>query len=188
MKYVEKKGLKLSLLSLGTVQLGMDYGLGDNTSKPQMADSFEILNCAVKNGVNSLDTANNYGDSERVIGKWLKTVDESKRPLIITKIGPFDHSSAQNLKDDIKRQTEKSLETLGVSFIDVLMVHNFEDYEKDPVIVCDSFKELKEKGIIGYTALSAYSHHDYRKIAESGFDAVQIPLNVFDWTDRKSVV
>ena len=40
---------------------------------------------------------------------------------------------------------------------------------------------MKREGLIGMTGISAYSRHDYRKIAASGFDAVQIPLNVFDW-------
>ena len=182
MKYVEKKGLNLSVFSLGTVQLGMDYGLGEDIAKPKKETAFEVLDCAIKNGVNSLDTANNYGDSEKVIGEWLKNVDESQKPLVITKIGPFDHSSAEILRKDILKQTEKCLETLGVSYIDILMVHNFEDYEKNPTVIKETFNELKEKNIIGYTALSAYSHNNYFDIATSGFDAVQIPLNVFDWT------
>ena len=44
------------------------------------------------------------------------------------------------------------------------------------------FQELKESGDIRFSGISAYSHHDYGKIAASGFDAVQIPLNIFDWT------
>ena len=182
MKYVEKKDLKLSVFSLGTVQLGMDYGLGNNTAKPQKEYAFEVLDCAMNSGVNTLDTANNYGDSEIVIGEWMRGLDETCRPLIVTKVGPFDHSSPENLKADILKQTEKCLETLGVTQIDILMAHNFEDYEKDPIILRETFAELKAKGLIRYSALSAYSHHDYTLIAESGFDAVQIPLNVFDWT------
>lgn len=186
MKYVEKKDLNLSVFSLGTVQLGMDYGLGDHTAKPQKEFAFEVLDCALKHGVNTLDTANNYGDSETVIGEWMSGIEEEDRPLIVTKVGPFDHSSPEILKADILKQTEKCLETLGVSQIDILMAHNFEDYEKNPTVLRETFEELKEKGVIRYSALSAYSHNDYRVIAESGFDAVQIPLNVFDWTQIKN--
>lgn len=186
MKYVEKKGLKLSVFSLGTVQLGMDYGLGDNTAKPEKELAFAVLDSALENGVNLLDTANDYGESEAVIGQWLSARRGGVKPLIATKVGPFDHSSPETLKTDIRRQTEKCLETLGVPQIDILMVHDFEDYEKDPQILRETFAELKAQGLIGCSALSAYSRHDYRMIAESGFDAVQIPLNVFDWTQIKS--
>ena len=37
MKYTKSNELELSVFQLGTVQLGMDYGLGDNTKKPKMA-------------------------------------------------------------------------------------------------------------------------------------------------------
>lgn len=182
MKYTETKGIKLSVFQLGTVQLGMDYGLGDNTKKPQKEFAFSVLDKALEMGVNTLDTANNYGDSEKVIGDWLAKIPESKRPMIITKIGPFDHSTPEKLREDIFLQTEKCLETLGIKQIDILMVHSLEDYEKDPEIVRGAFLEMKEKGLIRYMALSAYSYNDYGVIARSGFDAVQIPINVFDRT------
>lgn len=182
MKYVTSLGTDISVFSLGTVQLGMDYGIAENSAKPSKEYAFSILNKALEQGVTILDTANNYGDSEKVIGEWLKTVDRAKRPMIVTKIGPFDHSSPEKLKNDIIEQTYKSLEVLGTEKIDVLMVHNFEDYEKNPEVVRKAFAELKEKGIISHSGISAYSRHDYKKIADSGFDSVQIPLNIFDWS------
>ena len=182
MKYVEQKGIDISVFSLGTVQLGMDYGLGEHTAKPKKEYAFSLLDRALEKGVNMLDTANNYGDSERVIGEWLKTVDDDKKPMIVTKIGPFDHSSPEALEADIYAQTEKCMQTLGIDVIDVLMIHDYADYEKNPDILKKVFKALKESGKIRYTAISVYSRHDYAFVAESGFDAVQIPLNIFDWS------
>ena len=71
MKYVQAKGLNLSAFALGTVQLGLTYGLGEHAEKPTEEAAFAILDRAVELGVNTLDTANNYGDSEAVIGRWL---------------------------------------------------------------------------------------------------------------------
>ncbi len=183
MKYVNRKGVDLSVFSMGTVQLGMDYGFGEFSSKPKKEYAFELLDRAVANGVNNIDTANNYGDSERVIGEWLQTVDSEKRPLVITKIGPLDHSSPEACRADMLAQTEACLKTLGCSQIDILMDHYFEDYEQDPETVSAVFNEMKEKGMIRYSAISVYSRHDYKLIANAGcFDAIQIPLNLFDWT------
>ena len=182
MKYINQNGLDISVFSLGTVQLGMDYGLGEHTAKPTKEYAFSILDEAIKKGVNILDTANNYGDSERVIGEWLKTVDSAKRPLIVTKIGPFDHSSPEALRKDIYAQTEKCLQTLDIDQIDILMVHNYDDYEKNPLVVKEVFDELKRSGKTRFTGISVYSRHDYFAVAKSGFDSVQIPLNIFDWT------
>lgn len=181
MQYITQNGIEFSRFQLGTVQLGMNYGLGDHTAKPSEAYAKGLLTRAVELGVNTLDTANNYGDSERVIGAWLADTPAEKRPYLISKIGPFDHSDKEALRADIRRQAQGCLDALGVSCLDMLMVHNFEDYERSPETVRECFAELKREGVIRMTGISAYSRHDYHAIAASGFDAVQIPLNVFDW-------
>lgn len=181
MKYVNKKGVDLSVFSMGTVQLGMDYGLGDFTAKPKKEYAFELLDRATSQGVNNLDTANNYGESEKVIGEWLRAKAPEDRPMVVTKIGPLDHSSPEALRADFMAQTEKCLETLGVETIDILMLHYFEDYEQSPATVMELFAELKAAGKIRYSGISVYSRHDYKLIAKSGIDSIQIPLNLFDW-------
>lgn len=184
MKYVEAKGLNLSAFALGTVQLGTAYGLGEYSAKPTEEAAFEILDRAVELGVNTLDTANNYGDSEAVIGRWLtKRKAEGKTlPWVVTKIGPLKHGSFDILRDDALRQVEGCLKQLNTDKLDCLMIHNFEDYDEDRDAMQKIFAELKAQGVYDYSAISAYSRHDYGVIAESGFDATQIPLNVFDWT------
>ena len=119
----------LSLFQLGTVQLGLDYGITGETKKPSREYAFSMLDRAVELGVNCLDTANNYGDSEAVIGEWLKSVPKEKRPKIITKIGPFKHEDKNALRSEIRRQAEGCLDVLGVDKIDIITIHNFSDYE-----------------------------------------------------------
>jgi len=129
MKYITAKSQKLSVFSLGTVQLGMTYGLGEDREKPSEEKAFSILDTAMELGVNNLDTANNYGDSEEVIGRWLKKRREENKnlPWIVTKIGPFKHGSYDILRDDILYQTESCLKNLGVDSLDCLMVHDLDD-------------------------------------------------------------
>lgn len=183
MKYVNRKGLDLSVFSLGTVQLGKRYGLGTDADKPSEETAFHMLDTAMELGVNNLDTANNYGDSEKVIGRWLakRRAEGKELPWVVTKIGPFDQSNPTALRDDILRQAEKCLETLGVDTIDCLMFHGFEDYATDAETAGKTLNDLKAQGVCNMTAISAYSRHDYGVIADSGFDATQIPLNIFDW-------
>lgn len=54
-------------------------------------------------GVNTMDTANHYGDSEAVIGRWIaKRKAEGKNlPWIVTKIDPMKRGSYDILRDDI---------------------------------------------------------------------------------------
>lgn len=180
MDYRKVGQLDISLFTLGTVQLGLDYGVVGSTQKPSQEAAFGVLDAAARMGVTTWDTANNYGDSEQVIGNW-NAANPEKSPTVITKIGPLDHSSKAALRDDILRQTEKCCQTLKAEKLDMLMIHNFEDFEEDPDVCTNVFRELKDNGIIRTSAISAYSEHDYRVLAESEFDAVQIPLNVFDW-------
>ena len=188
MRYTTAKETPLSLFSLGTVQLGMTYGLGEDRGIPSEEKAFRILDRAMELGVNNLDTANNYGDSEKVIGKWLqkRRSEGQEVPWIVTKIGPLKHGSYDILRDDMLTQTELCQKHLGMETLDCLMLHNFEDYEQDPDHVRKVMEELKGQQACRYHAISAYSRHDYRVIAESGFDATQIPMNVFDWTQMES--
>ena len=181
MKTVNIKNLDISVLSLGTVQLGCDYGINNRDGKPSMEQAFDILNAALETGVNTLDTAAGYGDSEMVIGSWLKTVPEDKRPFICTKAKHLDHTSLSALRESLRANVEESKRRLGLEQIPLLMLHSCEDYLCDPENMKTCFRELKENGDILYSGVSAYAHHAYKAIADSGFDATQIPLNIFDW-------
>ena len=181
MRTVNIKGLDISVLSLGTVQLGCDYGINNKDGKPSMEQSFGILDAAMATGVNTLDTAAGYGDSEVVIGEWLKTVPAGKRPFICTKAKHLDHTSLDTLRASLKASVEESKKRLGLSQLPLLMLHSCDEYLEDEENMKICFRELKENGDILYSGISAYAHHDYKKIADSGFDATQIPLNIFDW-------
>ena len=181
MKVNTVKGLDITVLSLGTVQLGMDYGIHNANGKPSLETSFRILDAAMAVGINTLDTAAGYGNSEEVIGAWLKKIPEDQRPCIVTKAAKLDHSSLDALRADLKERVKTSRERLGLSQLPLLMLHNCEDYLCDKENVKLVFEELKASGDILYSGISAYSNHDYGELAASGFDAVQIPVNIFDW-------
>ena len=184
MKYVQTHGLNLSAFMLGTVQLGMEYGLGEDKAKPSQEKAFQILDRAMELGVNTLDTADNYGDSEAVIGRWMEHRRQAglETPWVVTKVSTLDHSSYDALRDCVFRKTEGCMKNLGVDKIDCMMIHAFEDYANDRDNMHKIFDDMKSQGMYEYSAISAYSRHDYGVLAESGFDAVQIPLNVFDWS------
>ena len=186
MKYANCKGLNISALSLGTVQLGMNYGINNATGKPDTETSNSILNLAMKNGINVLDTAASYGDSELVIGNWLKTIAPNKKPFIVTKVTGIQPGTYRFVKEYIQGKVAASKERLGVERLDMLLLHNFDEYLRDQDNVRQAMEDLKADGDIRFTGASAYSHHDYGKIAETGFDATQIPINLFDWTQIKN--
>ena len=131
MDYATRKGLNISALSLGTVQLGMNYGINNATGKPDAETSNAILNLAAENGINVLDTAGAYGDSELVIGKWLQTVKPEHRPFIVTKVTGFTPGSYPAVKEFLQKKVALSKERLGMEQLDMLMIHNFDEYLRD---------------------------------------------------------
>lgn len=186
MKTNTVKGADVSVLSLGTVQLGMDYGISNPDGRPSEETAFAILDRAMELGINTLDTAGAYGRSEEVIGRWLRGRPAEKRPLLVTKVKGLDHSSMENLRASLRAQAERSKQRLGLEQLPALMLHSCDDYFGDEDNVSRAFQELKEAGDIRFSGISAYSNHDYRKIAASGFDAVQVPVNIFDWGQLES--
>ena len=181
MEQINVRGCGFTVLSLGTVQLGLAYGLNKAAGKPDRQTAFDVLNQALSGGVNSLDTAAAYGDAEEVIGDWLKTVPASRQPYVATKVNALDHTSLTALRASLRAQVEQCKKRLGIETIPVLMIHHCEEYLDDPENMRTVFQELKASGDIRFSGISAYAFHDYGRIAGSGFDAVQIPVNLFDW-------
>lgn len=180
MKTTTVKGVQISEMSLGTAQLGYHYGISNQSGKPDRKTVHDILNRAMQHGINCLDTAAVYGDAEEVIGEWLATLQKEERPFLATKVTHLDHSSLTALRTDMRRQVEEAKSKLGLEQIPLLMLHHFDEYLEDARHMEQIFRELKENGDIRLSGVSAYSQHDYRQIAETGLDAVQIPLNLFD--------
>src|SRR5690606_38624644 len=75
----------VSALTLGTVQLGLDYGIANPSGKPNMVQAHRILQCALDNHITTIDTSRHYGNSEEVIGSFLKSYVGAVKPFIVTK-------------------------------------------------------------------------------------------------------
>ena len=75
-------------LILGTVQLGMKYGLHNTHGQPTTEESFSILDAALAAGIDTLDTAWAYGTAEDVLGAWLRARSLAGKVRIISKMKP----------------------------------------------------------------------------------------------------
>ena len=89
---------EISGMTLGTVHLGLDYGIANKEGKPDEEKAFGILDTAFATGINCLDTASDYGDSEKVIGKYLSLRKKKRHDLVIVtkfKLGNISQSDAE---------------------------------------------------------------------------------------------
>ena len=95
----------INKIALGTVQFGVDYGINNTDGQIHLGEARKILKLARESGINILDTAYEYGNSEEVLGKI--GVDDCQ---IITKTSSLENGIGQVINDFYQ-----SLERLNIN-------------------------------------------------------------------------
>lgn len=172
--------MQISPMTLGTVQLGKNYGIANDAGKPDEKKSFAILKTALESGVTTLDTARAYGDSELVIGRFLKQW-QGEVPAIITKIPALQGSSPKELEKFVTDSVEQSLERLGINKLEAVLLHG----AKDPIIhgkaCADAMQALITHGYTDKVGVSVYTEEDIGGMLPYDiFSVTQVPMSVFD--------
>lgn len=166
----------MNRLVLGTAQLGMPYGIANRTGQPDQDLANDILSAAWEGGVRMLDTAQAYGESEIVIGRFLKSHPQ-RRFDIITKLAPdVDITSSA----DIAAAVTESTERLGQKPA-ALFLHSYNQLAQWSGALGKTLIDLKHQGEISSLGISVYGPDEFRKAIEQPEIAwIQAPLNVFD--------
>jgi aryl-alcohol dehydrogenase-like predicted oxidoreductase len=170
-----RTGRDVSVVGLGTWQLGADWGEVDES------DALAVLTAAVDSGVTFLDTADVYGDgrSERIIGRFLRGRSE---PLFVaTKMGRRVEQTPENYTlANFRAWTDRSRENLGMDTLDLVQLHcpPTPVYSSDEVF--DGLDTLVAEGRIANYAVSVETVGEaLAAIARPGVASVQIILNAF---------
>jgi aryl-alcohol dehydrogenase-like predicted oxidoreductase len=160
-------------LILGTVQLGLSYGINNQDGKPDLKNAIQILDLAKTSGIRTLDTAESYGDAQKVIGQYHKTHD-TKPFEIITKLAPNVPGS------EIRKHVDNDLKELNVKNLDGFLFHSFESFRNNSKGV-STMLLLKEEGMINKLGVSVYGNDEFEFIIrETDIDLVQLPFNLLD--------
>ena len=169
--------LEISVLSIG--------GLYTSSLAGGVAETQRIMRRAIELGINAIDTAPAYADSEKTVGEAIAGIDA---PLIVTtKIGgrpqPFDPQDINGLRQSV----DESLRLLGRDHIDILMVHEpdrpqqypwWTSYDPLEGPALDLMDELKTAGKIRYTGLAGTTVTEMSSLVGSGrFDVVLTAFN-----------
>ena len=152
----------------------MPYGINNSGGKPPQEEAFSILDFARQNNIEFLDTADGYGESLRVIGRYHKRT--GIRFQVINKF-----------KLDGIKLSEKlgaNLNVLGAESLYGYMYHHFGDYESKAVR--DELNTLKEKGLIQKRGISIYGVDQLDAVYDDPeIDLIQLPVNLMDLSPRK---
>ncbi|WP_306566334.1 aldo/keto reductase [Flavobacterium lindanitolerans] len=128
--------------------------------------SFEILNGFTEAGFNFIDTADVYsrwapgntgGESERIIGKWLKEKKNRHNIVLTTKVGSDMGDGKKGLKKQyILKAVEDSLQRLGTDYLDLYQTH-FDDVETPVEETLEAYAQLQKDGKIRWIGTSNMS-------------------------------
>ncbi len=172
----------ISKITLGTVQLGLNYGINNSDGMPSEELSGQVLSSAIDGGITSFDTSSAYGISEKVLGNYFKT--KQNKPLIITKFSVKNYDnplSKEEARKKIISQVENSLKDLGYNKLPLLLMHNEEDLNYYEDTVLDTLNGLKKDGLVDKVGISLNHFSFVDKVLNNDiFEAVQVPLNMMD--------
>lgn len=173
---------------LGTAQFGLDYGVSNTKGKVNNSEIKKILEAALNFGVDFLDTANVYGNSEEIIGKFS---DLTKNFKLITKTAHQnkDLSIKENIKL-IEDELDKSLVKMNRDNVDILLIHNTKEIlSKDGLEIYQSLNKIKSSGKAKKIGISIYSLKELNQIIEKySVDVIQFPVNIFNQSFSNSEI
>ncbi|GAB3199864.1 aldo/keto reductase [Nocardioides hungaricus] len=169
-----RTGREVSVVGLGTWQLGADWG---DVSE---ADALAVLEASADAGVTFLDTADVYGDgrSEQVIGRFLETHPDL---TVATKMGRrAEQTPSSYTLESFRAWTDRSRRNLGVDTLDLVQLHCPPSVVIDADRTYDDLDVLVSEGAIAAYGVSVETcDQALSAIARPGVASVQIILNAF---------
>lgn len=170
-------------MTLGTVQMGMNYGISNFSGKISEHESIEIIRQSITEGIEYIDTASAYGDSEKIIGKALKN-GWSNRVKVITKLNPF--SEIESCDDEMtwkfatRASVFKSCFNLGLKKIDTLMLHRASHLKN--IFIMNELQNLRQEGVIKNIGISVQSPLELENALDCNeVSIIQMPFNILDY-------
>jgi aryl-alcohol dehydrogenase-like predicted oxidoreductase len=188
-------GLELAPLALGGNVFGWTI---------DQAASFQVLNAFVAAGFNFVDTADMYstwkpgnkgGESETIIGNWIKKTGNRQKVLLATKVGKDMGAEKKGLaKDYILDAVEDSLRRLQTDYIDL-----YQSHEDDPTVplheTLEAFGRLVKQGKLRAIGASNYSAPRLSEALETSkkhalpqYESLQPLYNLYDRADFEATL
>lgn len=166
----------MNRLALGTAQFGLPYGIANQDGQVTRSAAKAMLQLAAAEGIDTLDTAIAYGESETCLGEV-----GAQGFKLVTKL-PSVPDSCDDITGWINDQVSASLGRLGMSSVYGLLLHRPEQLlGLDGKVIFQALQHLKEAGLVQKIGVSIYSPGELDALASRyRFDLVQAPFNLID--------
>ncbi|XP_001359477.4 L-galactose dehydrogenase [Drosophila pseudoobscura] len=175
-------GLRVSKIALGGATLSSIF-----YNDFQREEGIKTVHEAIKSGINYIDTAPFYGNSEELLGQALKDVPREAY-YIATKVARYEldpkkmfNYTAAKARESVKR----SLDLLGLEQVDVLQVHDVDAAPSLDMVLNETIPVLEEyvkAGKARFIGITAYDVDVLKECAERGKGRIQVVLNYARYT------
>ena len=161
--------MKTNKLVIGTAQFGLKYGISNTRGKVNFKEIKRILDYAQLNKIQFIDTAKSYGDSEKIIGSYIK--DSNSKWNIITKFDSLKVSIIDQLNDSKNKLNTTPYAVLAHSC--ELFISEFFQNEAPELLIENPGLKI---------GVSLYNEIELKKVLDCDFkpSIIQIPLNILD--------
>jgi aryl-alcohol dehydrogenase-like predicted oxidoreductase len=164
-----RTGLEVSEISLGTVELGMAYGI--EASKPTESEAASLLHEALDLGINLLDTARACGDAQAIIGRNLS--QRRNEYILLSKV-------QAGRQGDVRSMVERSLRELRTDRIEIMLVHCGHDARPDADTI-SALIDYKSAGKLRHLGAGVYGEHAALSAMEAEWcDCLEIAYSALD--------
>jgi spore coat polysaccharide biosynthesis protein SpsF len=179
------RGLSCGVLSLGTAQFGIPYGVTNKTGQPSHDEATRMIRAAVDHGVTFIDTARAYGAAESRIAAAL-VPGYMGRATVGTKLDTLsslvEGASDANVTGAVDASVLRSCRELRTQHLDVLLLHRWAHRRQFSEAVWRRLLELQEGGVIGALGASVYSPVEaIEALRDKQILHLQLPYNLLDW-------
>jgi aryl-alcohol dehydrogenase-like predicted oxidoreductase len=181
-----RTGPRVSALALGTVELGLDYGIAmpGEFGRPSVDEAIRLVHAAIDGGVTLLDTARAYGESEAVLGRALR--GRRGQVALATKVRTQRDDgttpSGAELRGLMEQSLETSLRLLQTDYVDIWQVHNVDAALLARLdVVAETFAAARQAGVVRAVGGSTYGvEMPLLALQTDLFDALQVTYSVLD--------
>ncbi|MBI4617564.1 MAG: aldo/keto reductase [Planctomycetes bacterium] len=176
-----RSGVDVSAISLGTVELGQEYGIPapGAAARPDEEGAARMVLAAIDRGVNLIDTSPAYGDSEERVGRILGS--RRMKVLLATKARIEPDRRGAAIRGTLRASVERSLAALRTDYLDIVQVQNAtsETLALDEPI--QEIRALRDEGKTRFLGASVYGPEAAEVAMGLGvFDVLQIAYSVLD--------
>jgi aryl-alcohol dehydrogenase-like predicted oxidoreductase len=183
-----RSGLQVSEIGYGAWGIGESAWIGATEE-----ESLRALHRALDLGVNLIDTARGYGESERIVGRVVRErAGREGEVLVATKVPPLNGiwpapaglDPAETFPGThIRESLQTSLRASGLDHFDVLQFHVWSDEWVGRGDWLETIADLKQEGLIRLFGVSINDHEPDNALAlvrSGAVDSVQVIHNIFD--------